>query len=68
MLNTICAGLASRVQALVAAQRRDAGEGPVPYIVIVALVAGAAVLIGGIIYAFSDNYLNTNLNSIPNRK
>jgi hypothetical protein len=68
MINTLCAAVSSRVQALVAAKRHDAGEGPVPYIVIVALVAGAAILVGGIIYAFSDSYLNTNLNSIPNHK
>jgi capsular polysaccharide biosynthesis protein len=66
MINNLCAAVSARVQALIAAKRHDAGEGPVPYIVMVVLIAGAAVLVAGIIYAFSNNYLDTNLKAVPN--
>ena len=39
------------------ALRTDRGEGPVPYIIIVAIMAGAALLIAGTVSGLAEDWL-----------
>ncbi len=58
MLHRLHAAVAVRLRELTAPERRDLGEGPVPYIIMVALVAGAAAIIGAAILTISQGWLN----------
>jgi hypothetical protein len=48
---------AARVRELLQPDRRDRGEGPVPYIIMVALIAAVAVFVGGALLIIATNWL-----------
>lgn len=49
------------------ALRADRGEGPVPYIIIVAIMAGAALLIAGGVSGLAEQWLDklTSESAVP---
>jgi hypothetical protein len=49
--------LSIRVRELLRPQTRDAGEGPVPYIIMVAIMGIAAVAIAGAIRLIADHWV-----------
>lgn len=58
MLNRIHAAATIRLRELTTPERRDLGEGPVPYIIMVALIAGAALLVGGTLVIIAQGWLD----------
>ena len=58
MLHRLHAAAAVRLRELTSPQRRDLGEGPVPYIIMVFLIAGAAVAIGGTLVIIANGWLD----------
>ena len=49
--------LASRARELLEPDQRDRGEGPVPYIIMVALIAGVAAVVGAALVAIANGWL-----------
>jgi hypothetical protein len=58
MLHRLHAAVAVRFRELTSPERRDLGEGPVPYIIMVALIAGAAAAIGAVLVVIANGWLN----------
>lgn len=52
-----------RLRALADPAVRDRGEGPIPHVVMIAMMAAAAIVIGGLILTVGRNWVNL----IPNR-
>lgn len=46
-----------RISAKLATLKQDRGEGPVPYIVLVALVVAVAVFVGGALMTLADGWI-----------
>jgi hypothetical protein len=59
MLHRLHAAAGVRLRELTSPEHRDLGEGPVPYIIMVALIAAGAVLIGTAIVAIAQGWLGT---------
>lgn len=57
MLYRLHAAAAVRLRELTRPERRDLGEGPVPYIIMVALIAGVAAFIGLALVAIAKGWL-----------
>jgi hypothetical protein len=57
MLHRLHAVAAIRLRELTTPERRDLGEGPVPYIIMVALIATAAAAIGGALVLIANGWL-----------
>lgn len=57
MLHRLHAAVAVRLRELASPEHRDLGEGPVPYIIMVALIAGAAAAIGLALVAIANGWL-----------
>lgn len=49
--------VAARVRELLSPELRDRGEGPVPYIIMVALIAGVAAVIGAALVTIANGWL-----------
>jgi|RhiMetdeSRZDD1v2_1073273.scaffolds.fasta_scaffold04335_13 hypothetical protein len=58
MVHRLHAAVAVRLRELTTPERRDLGEGPVPYIIMVALIAGAAAAIGLALVAIANGWLS----------
>ena len=58
MLHRLHAAAAVRLRELTTPERRDLGEGPVPYINMVAIVAGAAATIAGVLVVIANGWLD----------
>ena len=60
MLHRIAAAFTARLQELASPLKRDAGEGPVPYIVIVTIIAIGAAGVAALVITFArDFFVNT---------
>jgi hypothetical protein len=57
MLHRLHAAAAVRLRELTTPERRDLGEGPVPYIIMVALIAAVAVAVGAAILAIANGWI-----------
>ncbi|WP_027342721.1 hypothetical protein [Hamadaea tsunoensis] len=61
MLLKLYVPVAERVRALTSKAQRDRGEGPVPFVILVAVIAVGAVAIGTLIINISTGWLNTHV-------
>jgi hypothetical protein len=57
MLNRLYVAAAVRLRDLTSPEHRDLGEGPVPYIIMVAIMAAGALLVGGLIVGVAQGWL-----------
>lgn len=55
MLLKLTVALTTRIQELTTLPKRDAGEGPVPYVVMVTLIAVGAAAVATLIITFARN-------------
>lgn len=58
MLYRLHAAVAVRLSELTRPERRDLGEGPVPYIIMVAIIAGVAVVVAVGIRGIATGWLS----------
>jgi hypothetical protein len=59
MLHRLHAAAALRLHELTRPERRSLGEGPVPYIIMVAIIAGVAFTIAGLLSGIADGWLGS---------
>ena len=64
MLLKMTVALTTRIQELTTIPKRDAGEGPVPYVVMVTLIAVGAAAVASMIILFAKGRI-TGLSSVP---
>lgn len=57
MLHRLHAAVAVRLRELATPERRDLGEGPVPYIIMVALIAAVAVAVGAALLGIANGWI-----------
>ena len=57
MIVTWYVAAVARLRELLEPDRRDRGEGPVPYIIMVALIAAVAVFVGGALLIIAQGWL-----------
>ncbi|WP_196279270.1 hypothetical protein [Catellatospora vulcania] len=58
MFATICSAVEIRLRALMSPVVRDRGEGPVPHIVLVAIMALAAVAIATAVWGIAEGWMD----------
>jgi len=61
MLLKLYVPVAARVRALTSKAQRDRGEGPVPFVIMVAVIAAGALVIAGLIVAMATDWVNTRV-------
>ncbi|MBB5869619.1 hypothetical protein F4553_002998 [Allocatelliglobosispora scoriae] len=61
MLLKMTVALSTRIQELTSPTRREAGEGPVPYVIMVTVIAIGAAAIAAVLIT----YANTRLTTLP---
>ncbi|GIF99149.1 hypothetical protein [Catellatospora citrea] len=57
MFTTLCAAIEVRLRTLLSPAVRDRGEGPVPHIVLVAIMALAAAAIAAAVWEIADGWM-----------
>ncbi|MDI1462099.1 hypothetical protein QEZ54_14080 [Catellatospora sp. KI3] len=58
MLLKLVVSASEKLRTLTDPATRDKGEGPVPHVVMIFIMASAAVLVGGIIYGVARGWAN----------
>ncbi|BCJ73210.1 hypothetical protein CS0771_27540 [Catellatospora sp. IY07-71] len=57
--------LAARLRVLTDPALRDRGEGPIPHVVMIAMMAAAAITIGGLILAVGEDWVDLIPDAMP---
>ncbi|MEV4416244.1 hypothetical protein [Catellatospora sp. NPDC049609] len=65
MLLKAYAAVAVRLRVLADPAIRDRGEGPIPHVVMIAMMAAAAITIGGLILIVGQNWVDLIPDSMP---
>lgn len=65
MFTTFCAAVEVRLRTLLSPVVRDRGEGPVPHIVLVAIMALAAVAVAGAVWGIAEGWVEDIPDTAP---